>query len=157
MILPHGKTAFISAISATFGDRIVCVGLQGSRARNEARPDSDIDVVLILDSLSSDELSACRELFHALPYSELICGFVSGKDELAHWDAGELVSFYFDTEPLVGSLDFIRPLVTPQAARHAVHTGACGIYHATCHSTLFDDGPMVLPSLYKAAFFYSTC
>lgn len=147
------KAAFISAISATFGDRIVCAGLQGSRARNEARPDSDIDAVLILDRLSEDDLFTCRKLFHSLPESDLICGFVSGKKELAHWDTGELVSFYFDTEPLIGNLEFIRPLVTPQTARKAVHAGACGIYHACCHSTVFGDGSIDLPSLYKAAFF----
>lgn len=146
-------SAYRTAASNLFGDRIVCAGLQGSRARNEARPDSDIDAVLILDRLSADDLSACRAMFHTLPDSELICGFVSGQSELAHWDPGELVSFYFDTQPLIGSLAFLRPLITREAAMHAVHTGACGIYHACCHGFVFGNDTAPLRELYKAAFF----
>lgn len=147
------KDAYQSAVTEAFGERIVCAGLHGSRARNEARVDSDIDTVLILDQLTGDDLSAYRRLIQSLPEIALVCGFVSGRNELLHWDAGELVSFYFDTEPLIGNLDFVRPAVTPQAARRAVHTGACGIYHACCHSSVFGDESTNLTDLYKAAFF----
>ena len=39
---------------------MVCIGLQGSRGRGEAGPDSDIDVVCILDACSLDDLEAYR-------------------------------------------------------------------------------------------------
>lgn len=147
------KESYKAAVSGAFGERIVCAGLQGSRARNEAQPDSDIDAVLILDRLTANDLSLCRKLFQALPGGMQVCGFVSGKSELSCWDAAELVSFYFDTQPLIGDLAFIRPLITRQAAVRAVHTGACSIYHACCHNAVFGNDASSLHVLCKAAFF----
>ena len=140
-------------MESAFGARIVCAGIQGSRARGEAKPSSDIDTVLILDELSAEDLSVYRALLQTLPNAGLICGFVSGRAELSCWEPSELVSFYFDTLPLKGNLDFLRPLLTEEAARRAVLGGACGIYHACCHNVLFDHSAEVLLALYKAAFF----
>lgn len=147
-----GET-FVRAVESAFGARIVCAGMQGSRARGEAKPSSDIDTVLILDELVTEDLTAYRALLQTLPNAGLICGFVSGKAELACWEPSELVSFYFDTLPLKGDLEFLRPLLTEEAARRAVLGGACGIYHACCHNVLFDHSAEVLQALYKAAFF----
>lgn len=144
---------FVRAVEGAFGARIVCAGIQGSRARGEAKPSSDIDTVLILDELTKEDLTVYRALLQTLPDADLICGFVSGKAELACWEPSELVSFYFDTLPLRGDLEFLRPNLTAEAARRAVHGGACGIYHACCHNVLFDRSAEVLLSLYKAAFF----
>ena len=144
---------FVRAVEGAFGARIVCAGIQGSRARGEANPSSDIDTVLILDELTREDLTVYRALLQTLPDADMICGFVSGKAELACWEPSELVSFYFDTLPLRGDLEFLRPLVTEDAARRAVHSGACGIYHACCHNVLFDRSAEVLQALYKAAFF----
>ncbi|HWP21105.1 MAG TPA: nucleotidyltransferase domain-containing protein [Candidatus Cryosericum sp.] len=144
---------FVRAVESAFGARIVCAGIQGSRARGEATPSSDIDTVLILDELTIEDLSVYRALLQTLPDAGLICGFVSGKAELACWEPYELVSFYFDTLPLRGDLEFLRPNLTAEAARMAVHSGACGIYHACCHNVLFDRSAEALLSLYKAAFF----
>ena len=44
-------------VEAAFGERICFLGLQGSRARGEAGPDSDIDVVLVLDRLAPEDLA----------------------------------------------------------------------------------------------------
>ena len=43
-------------VEEVFGTRIVCIGLQGSYGRGEANPESDLDMVLILDTLSMDDL-----------------------------------------------------------------------------------------------------
>ena len=40
----------------SFGDRVIFIGLQGSRARGEAHDDSDIDAVVVLDTVSMDDL-----------------------------------------------------------------------------------------------------
>ena len=147
-----GET-FVRAVSGAFGSRVVCAGIQGSRARGEAKPSSDIDTVLILDELTAEDLAVYRALLQTLPDSDLICGFVSGRAELACWETSELVSFYFDTLALAGDLEFLRPLVTAASARRAVLDGACGIYHACCHNCLFDGSMELLRSLYKNAFF----
>ncbi|NCA92915.1 nucleotidyltransferase domain-containing protein, partial [bacterium] len=41
--------SFTKSVKDTFGQRIVCAGIQGSCARGEATEKSDIDVVVILD------------------------------------------------------------------------------------------------------------
>ena len=47
---------FLKALFEEFGNRVWFVGLQGSYARGEATKDSDIDMVVILDELSRNEI-----------------------------------------------------------------------------------------------------
>ena len=42
---------FLEAVKDCFGERLLCAGIQGSRARGEEKANSDIDVVVILDKL----------------------------------------------------------------------------------------------------------
>ena len=73
---------FISAVKNTFKNRIVFIGLQGSRARNEETQDSDIDTVVILDNLSFYDLISYKKAIKNLPFRDKICGFISGKTSL---------------------------------------------------------------------------
>ena len=43
-------------------------------------------------------------LVNTLPNRDLICGFLSGKDELMNWEASDLFQFYHDTRPIKGDL-----------------------------------------------------
>lgn len=149
----HWKVAFVEAVTREFGARIVCAGVQGSRARGEARETSDIDAVLILDVLAQDDLVRYREVVSHLPHADLLCGFVSGKAELLAWDAADLVSFYYDTDCLVGSLSFLGERITRDAAKRSVRLSACGLYHALCHAAVFEAEPMREEAFAKAAFF----
>lgn len=58
------------------------VGLQGSYGRGEATETSDMDIVVILDTLSVADMQAYHVMLDTLPHRELICGFLSGKDEM---------------------------------------------------------------------------
>ena len=91
----------------SFGDRVVFIGLQGSRARGEADQDSDIDAVVILDTLSVGDLGTYRGILDRMPHRKLACGFVSGMDEIARWDPADLFQFRMDTVPILGDLDSI--------------------------------------------------
>lgn len=144
---------YMQAMRAAFDGRIVCMGLQGSRARGEGTPGSDIDVVLILDQLGFADLVRYRAAMGSLPQRELACGFVGGKQELLCWERGDLFHFYYDTQVYAGSLDFLRPLLRRADLRRCVLAGACNLYHACAHNFLHERDQGLLRGLQKAAFF----
>lgn len=143
----------IAKITEGFTGRIVFIGLQGSFRRNEATERSDIDVILILDELSIHDLQKYGRIVSEMPHSEKACGFVSGLDEITHWDKSELFQFYHDTRPIQGSLDFLLPLFGQEDIRRAVKIGACSLYHTCCHNYLFDHSREILSGVYKSVFF----
>ena len=49
---PHVLTRFRVALKALYGDRIERIVLYGSRARGDARPDSDYDVAVFLKDMA---------------------------------------------------------------------------------------------------------
>lgn len=134
-----------------FGERVLFIGLQGSYARGESNEKSDIDVVLILYSVSIEDLFLYKNAIKSLPNSELICGFVSGKSEISNWCRYDLFQFYMDTIPVYGELS-VAP-VNKSDAKEAALAGACSIYHACSHNYIHAEDFSVLNSLYKSAFF----
>ena len=72
---------FLKVLKYTFENRIWFVGLQGSYGRGEATDTSDIDVVVILNELSTADIKTYSAMLDTLPHRELVCGFLSGKNE----------------------------------------------------------------------------
>jgi len=140
-------------VEDTFADRIVCLGLQGSYGRGEATENSDIDVVLILNAVSMEDLQKYQEILKWLPHREKVCGFVSGRQELENWDRADLFQFCRDTHVILGSLDFAKKLAGPDDVRRAVHIGACNLYHAVVHTFMHNPDMRAMKELYKSAFF----
>ena len=127
MEIENWMKQYCGAVRAAFGDRVRYIGLQGSRGRGEAGPDSDIDVVCILDSCSLQDLETYRAAVKDLPDRDKLCGFVSGTAELAAWDRGD--------------------------ARRALHQGVCGLYHLCCHNFLHGRSREAVAEACKAAVF----
>lgn len=144
---------FLQMLDQTFGARVWFVGLQGSYGRGEATETSDIDAVVILDELSAADIQTYHAMLDTLPNRELICGFLSGKNELLHWEASDLFQFYYDTKPIRGSLDELLPLLDSAAVNRAIKMGACNIYHGCVHNMLYEKSDEILIGLYKAASF----
>ena len=144
---------FLQKLNEFFASRVWFVGLQGSYGRGEATKTSDIDVVVILDELSALDIQSYQEMLDALPHRELICGFISGKDEILNWEPSDLFQFYHDTTPLKGSLDDLLPLIDQTAIEKAIKIGACNIYHGCVHNMLHEKSEEILKGLYKAASF----
>ncbi len=144
---------FLSALNDQFGDRVWFVGLQGSFARGEATENSDIDVVVILDELSAMDIQNYNKMLDTLPHRELICGFISGKDDIMNWDPSDLFQFCHDTTPIKGSLDEVLTLVDENAVNRAIKTGACNIFHGCVHNMLHEKSEDILRGLYKSASF----
>ena len=144
---------FLKALDETFKQRVWFVGIQGSYARGEATENSDIDMVVILDELTINDLQIYDRMLDTLSYRELICGFLSGKGELMNWDAADLFQFYYDTKPIKGNLDDLLVLIDDTALNRAIKTGVCNIYHGCVHNMLYDKSEDILKGLYKAASF----
>ena len=131
MEIENWMKQYCGAVRAAFGDRVRYIGLQGSRGRGEAGPDSDIDVVCILDSCSLQDLETYRAAVKDLPDRDKLCGFVSGAADLAD----------------------LLPPEEPGDARRALHQGACGLYHLCCHNFLHGRSREAVAEACKAAVF----
>ncbi len=147
------RKTFLQALNETFGNRIWFVGLQGSYGRGEATETSDIDVVVILDELSALDIQIYNDMLDTLPHRDLICGFLSGKNEILNWEPSDLFQFYNDTTPIKGSLDEVAAVIEESAVNRAIKIGACNIYHGCVHNMLHEKSEDILRSLYKTASF----
>ena len=144
---------FLQKLNHTFENRVWFVGLQGSYGRGEATVTSDIDIVVILDQLSVTDIQKYNTMLDTLPNRELICGFLSGKDELLNWEPSDLFQFYYDTTPIKGSLDELLTAIDEAAVKRAIKIGACNIYHGCVHNMLHEKSKDILKGLYKSASF----
>ena len=144
---------FLQKLNEVFKSRVWFVGLQGSYGRGEATETSDIDVVVILNEFTVSDIQAYNDMLDTLPHRELICGFVSGKDEIMNWEPADLFQFYNDTTPIKGSLDELLPKIDSVAVDRAIKIGVCNIYHGCVHNMLHTKNDDILKGLYKAASF----
>ena len=141
-------------LKTTFADNLLFIGYHGSYRRQEATEYSDIDLIVILKTLVIEDLKKYREIVNSMPFKEKCCGFISGEKEIQNWSKSDIFQFYYETENLYGD---IKKLITPPAKENiqtAVKTGCEKLYHALCHSFLFDKNKAEsLSSLYKMTFF----
>ena len=144
---------FLKALNENFGNRVWFVGLQGSYGRGEATETSDIDIAVILDELSASDIGEYNAMLNTLTHRELICGFLSGKDELLGWEPSDLFQFYYDTTPIKGSLDELLTVIDESAVDRAIKIGACNVYHGCVHNMLHEKSEDILRGLYKSASF----
>ena len=114
---------FTHRLLDTFPGRVIFLGIQGSRGRGESKPDSDIDMVVVLDQVGLEDLRAYRELLRTLPHGGLTCGFFCGREELLHWPRYDLLQLVLDTKPLYGGLENLLPAFSPADTAAAVHIG----------------------------------
>ena len=145
--------SFLQVLNETFANRVWFVGLQGSYGRGEATETSDIDIVVILDELSAKDIQTYNDMLDTLSHRELICGFLSGKQEIMSWEPSDLFQFCHDTTPIKGSLDEVMAVVDESAVSRAIKIGACNIYHGCVHNMLHEKSEDILRGLYKSASF----
>lgn len=145
----------INQLKIEFKERLVLVGLQGSRARGEQREDSDIDVVVIVEDLNADDLALYRNVIQEMPHAELACGFVGSPDILAAWPRHDVFNLVNDTNTRYGSFDFMDTEFTAEEAKLAADACASEIYHALCHTAVFEPDmlPALLQGCLKSVFF----
>ncbi len=144
-----------SKLTEAFGSRLALVGLQGSRSRNEARPDSDIDSVVLIDSLSTTDLETCRSIIAGMPHADLACGFIGSPETVAAWPRHDVFNLVMDTRTIRGSFAFMDTAFTAEDALLSARVGASEIHHALCHTLAFEPEALdaVLAACVKNAFF----
>lgn len=146
---------FSLKLKDVFGDRLMLVGIQGSRARNEARPGSDIDAVVVIDGLSPEDLKLYESIVGSMPLSELACGFIGSADVLATWPRYDAFNLVKDTRIHYGSFDFMDTLFTAEDALNSAKAVAAEVYHALVHTVVFEKENLeaVVSACVKPTFF----
>ncbi|MBQ6236326.1 MAG: nucleotidyltransferase domain-containing protein [Clostridia bacterium] len=129
----------ISECKAAFAERLVYVGLQGSYLRGEANDDSDIDIMLILDRFSVEDMDTYRSILMKIGHFEKSCGFICGKDDMARWNPLEVCQLRHTTKDLFGSLSDYLPSATRQDEIRYVKLGVGNLYHELCHRYIHSD------------------
>ena len=144
----------IKKLQNEFEQRLLFVGLQGSYNRGEATQCSDIDLVVILEKLTFEDLKKYHSIIDSMPNKDKSCGFISGIDELQNWSKSDLFQFFYDTKSLIGNLqDLIQP-PTIEDAKQAVKIGSENLYHTAVHSFIHSNNRAEdLKNLYKSTFF----
>ena len=144
----------IEKLQEKFSQNLLFVGLQGSYNRGEATDFSDIDLIVILENLTFEDLKRYRLIIDSLPHKEKACGFISGKNELQKWSKADLFQFYYDTKYLYGKLEDIIQPPSLDEIKQSIKISSENLYHATVHSFVHSNNYVEdLQNLYKMTFF----
>ena len=144
----------INKLKEAFKENLLFVGLQGSYNRGEATPESDIDLVVILDNMTFEDLKIYRSIIDNMPQKNKACGFISGKNEIQKWSKPDLFQFFYDTKSLFGNLEDIIQSPSVADIKKAIKTSYENLYHSATHSFVHsDDYIMDIRNLSKMAFF----
>ena len=129
----------ISSCRTAFGDRLLYVGLQGSWLRGEAHENSDIDVMVILDRFSVQDMDRYREILKRIGFYERSCGFICGRDEMLRWSPLEVCQLRHTTKDLLGVLTDFLPSATWEDEVNYVKLSLGNLYHELCHRYIHAD------------------
>jgi hypothetical protein len=131
--------SLILSCREAFGERLLYVGLQGSYLRGEAHENSDIDVMVILDRFSVQDMDRYREVLKRIGFYERSCGFICGRDELLRWNHLEICQLRHTTKDLYGTLADYLPSATWEDEINYVKLSLGNLYHELCHRYIHAD------------------
>lgn len=146
----------IDALRREFTQRLVYVGLQGSYLREEATESSDIDPMVVIDGMAVADLNVYRTIIEKMDDSQKSCGFICGREELAHWNPLEICHLLHGTKDYYGELARLVPQFTMEDERNFIRLSLNNLYHELCHRYIHADmakNVAKLPQTYKSAFF----
>jgi len=146
----------ISILKLNFGSRLLYVGLQGSYLRGEANELSDLDIMVVIDALSVDDLALYRKIIQSLDYFDKSCGFICSQADLANWNPLEIFHLIHSTKDYFGELKTLVPEYTEQDIRNFVKMSINNLYHEICHRFVHSNDNKSISYLagsYKGVFF----
>ena len=130
------KPAAMAALKAAFGERLLCLGLQGSYLRGEATADSDIDLLVVLDQMTIDDLDAFHAAMRSLPDGERAVGFTCGRAELAAWPAMSCISSSMGPRSGWAIFTPCYRSMTRMTFRMGTRVSVANLYHMVNHTYL---------------------
>lgn len=144
------------SLQQKFGARLLYVGLQGSYLRGEATPESDIDIMVVIDGLEVADLGVYRSIIESMEHFDKSCGFICGREDLADWNPLEICHLVNTTKDHYGVLRDLVPAYTRQDIRNFARLSINNLYHEICHRYIHagrDLNIEALPGTYKGVFF----
>ena len=152
--------SYLPALTALLQDayhhRLAYVGLQGSYLRGEATESSDIDIMVVVDGITPEDLKRYRQAIASLEGYDLSCGFICGKEDLQNWNPLEICHLLHTTKDYFGRLESLVPPYTRQDVRSFVKLSIGNLYHEICHRYVHastEHNIAALPGSYKGVFF----
>lgn len=146
----------ICRLRQQYGARLLYVGLQGSYLRGEATVKSDIDIMVVIDSLNVSDLDAYRNIISGLEHADKSCGFICSKTDLLNWNPLEICHLINSTKDYYGTLNTLIPAYTEADIRNFIKLSINNLYHEICHRYIHarqQDNITELPRSYKSVFF----
>ena len=141
---------------SAFGGRLLYMGLQGSYMRGEAREDSDIDIMLILDRLQVRDMDGYRQILERIGPGKKSCGFICGREEMTRWNPLEICQLRHTTRDLYGALSDYLPDASREDEVNYVKLSLGNLYHELCHRYIHanrEKNAMKLRGTCKGLFF----
>lgn len=140
---------FLTKLKEGFGDRLVWVGHHGSWGRQEARPESDIDCMVVLDRVEDADLHMFRDIVSSMPDAQTLgSGLLMSIAELKETPRSYLIQFFYGRKVLYGSL---QGIVAPPGSEELItdiRLKASDNLHAARHYLLYPhDLPKVVHKL----------
>ena len=121
----------IGLLKQNFSSRLLYVGLQGSYLRGEADENSDIDIVVILDRLSIQDMDTYRNIISES--GDKSCGFICGEPDIKNWNPCEICQLIHTTKDYYGRLSELVPTYTA-GGRSSESDEDSGSNYATLHN-----------------------
>ena len=149
-------TQLTNLLQTHFGSRLEYVGFQGSYMREEATENSDIDIMVVIDALSVNDLDRYRSIIDSLGDSDRSCGFICSKTDLSSWNPLEICNLLHGTKDYYGTLSGIVPPYSREDIRNFIKLSLNNLYHEICHRYIHADpikNAAKLPDTYKGVFF----
>ena len=122
-----------------FTNRLLYVGLQGSYMREEATEKSDIDVMVLLEDFSVEDMDMYREILKKTGNTERACGFICGREEMRRWNPLEVCQLRYTTKDLFGALKDFLPSAKREDEINYVKLSLGNLYHELCHRYIHAD------------------
>lgn len=111
---------FVDAFQKIAGENLVMLLFNGSRARGEARPDSDYDTIAVFKKVDANTLYGLRQLFKQYPS---FSSYILSMNEFHAYPAYRRYTYIYGSQHLIGNVTPNAAIIEPENLREGLrHT-----------------------------------